>query len=71
MSTVHVFCPLCNIGSPRERHELASVLVICTVCWPAAHPGGNRFRSRAPTEARGAEWARTSADSLDIGGRAA
>jgi hypothetical protein len=32
MSTVHVFCPLCNIGSPRERHELASVLVICTVC---------------------------------------
>ena len=32
MSTVHVFCPLCKIGSPREWHELAAAWVICTVC---------------------------------------
>jgi hypothetical protein len=32
MSAVFVFCPCCNIGSPREPHELTANLVLCTVC---------------------------------------
>jgi len=32
MSPVFVFCPTCNIGSPREPRELTGVFVLCTVC---------------------------------------
>jgi hypothetical protein len=32
MSTVHVFCTSCKIGSPREPHELAGNSVVCTAC---------------------------------------
>ena len=55
MSTVHVFLPAVQYRLAARTARTGVGAGDLHRVWPAAHPGGNRFRSRAPTEARGAD----------------